>query len=149
MPRFRLRLATLGLLIVIIALATALVVQWRRETDLRLQVHSLRLQVDRLLNANAALQATNDRQQRLLQTRSGSSGSSSLPPGESQDIPRERPVVGLPVNRCTASSTRAHAPSMSIMFLPPPAASEHCSTPSCRWTADCRRAHRPYRLHEA
>src|SRR5262245_48757905 len=91
MPRFRLRLATLGLLIVIIALATALVVQWRRETDLRLQVHSLRLQVDRILNANAALQATNDRQQRLLQTRIGSSGSSSLPSGESRDADRNQP----------------------------------------------------------
>jgi hypothetical protein len=34
MRRFRLRLATLGLLIVIIALATALVDQWRRATDL-------------------------------------------------------------------------------------------------------------------
>jgi hypothetical protein len=85
MPRFRLRLATLGLLIVIITLATALVVQQRRETDLRLRIH-------RLENANQALQATNDRQQRLLQTRLGSSGSSSLPPGDSQDTDRNQPT---------------------------------------------------------
>jgi hypothetical protein len=85
MPRFRLRLATLGLLIVIIALATALVVQWRRETDLRLQIQKLTIE-------NELLQAINARQQRLLQTRSGSSGSSSLPPGESQDTGRNQPT---------------------------------------------------------
>jgi hypothetical protein len=85
MPRFRLRLATLGLLIVIIALATALVVSWRRETDLRLQVQ-------KLANEKDFLQAINARQQRLLQTRLGSSGSSSLPPGESQDTDRNQPT---------------------------------------------------------
>src|SRR5262245_16991591 len=85
MPCFRLRLATLGLLIVIIALATALIVQWRRETDLRLQIH-------RLANENELLQAINARQQRLLQTRLGSSGSSSLPPGDSQDTDRNQPT---------------------------------------------------------
>ena len=85
MPRFRLRLATLGLLIVIIALATALVVQWRRETDLRLQIH-------KITNENDFLRSITARQQRLLQTRLGSSGSSSLPPGESQDTDRNQPT---------------------------------------------------------
>jgi hypothetical protein len=85
MPRFRLRLATLGLLIVIIALATALVVQWRRETDLRLQVQKLAIE-------NDFLRAINARQQRLLQTRLSSSGSSSLPPGDGQDTDRNQPT---------------------------------------------------------
>jgi hypothetical protein len=85
MPRFRLRLATLGLLVVIIALATALVVQWRRETDLRLQVQKFAIE-------NDFLRAITARQQRLLQTRSGSSGSSSLPPGDSQDTDRNQPT---------------------------------------------------------
>jgi len=85
MPRFRLRLATLGLLIVIIALATALVVQWRRETDLRLQVQ-------KFANENDFLRAINARQQRPLQTRLGSSGSSSLPSGDSQDTDRNQPT---------------------------------------------------------
>jgi hypothetical protein len=73
MPRFRLRLATLGLLIVIIALATALVIQWRRETDLRLQLNNF-------TNENDFLRSIIARQQRLLQPRLGSSGSSSFPP---------------------------------------------------------------------
>jgi hypothetical protein len=85
MPRFRLRLATLGLLIVIIALASALVVQWRRETDLRLQVQKLAIE-------NDFLRAIDARQQRLLQTGLGSSGSSGLPPGDSQDTDRNQPT---------------------------------------------------------
>jgi hypothetical protein len=41
MPRLRFRLATLALLIVIIALATALLVQWRRERVLKVHVQFL------------------------------------------------------------------------------------------------------------
>jgi hypothetical protein len=41
MPRLRFRLATLALLIVIIALATAIFTQWRREIDLLLHVRVL------------------------------------------------------------------------------------------------------------
>jgi hypothetical protein len=85
MPRFRLRLATLGLLTVIIALALALVVQWRREVDLQLQIHKLR-------NNKEVLRELVARQQRLLQTRIGSSGSSSLPSGDSQSADRNQPT---------------------------------------------------------
>ena len=84
MPRFRLRLATPGWLTVIIALALALVVQWRREMDLRLQIHKLR-------NDKEVLRELVARQQRLLQTRIGSSDSSSLPSGDSQDADRNQP----------------------------------------------------------
>src|SRR5262249_34519388 len=96
MPRFRFRLATLGLLIVIIALAAALVVQWRRQEDLRLQIRKLEIEKD-------VLQELVARQQRLLQarsgssafrlpTRSGSSGSSSLPSGASPNADRNQPT---------------------------------------------------------
>ena len=46
MPRFRLRLATFGLLIVIIALAVALVVQQRRETALKARIQALEAEFD-------------------------------------------------------------------------------------------------------
>jgi hypothetical protein len=45
MPRLRLRLATLALLIVIVALATALFVQWRREAVLKAQVQVLEAEI--------------------------------------------------------------------------------------------------------
>jgi hypothetical protein len=46
MPRMRFRLGTLALLIVIIALATALLVQQRRETVLRARVQALEEEKD-------------------------------------------------------------------------------------------------------
>jgi hypothetical protein len=46
MPRFRLRLATFGLLIVIIALAVALVVQQRREMALNARIQALDAELD-------------------------------------------------------------------------------------------------------
>jgi hypothetical protein len=45
MPRLQLRLATLALLIVIVALATALFVQWRRERVLKAQVQVLEAEI--------------------------------------------------------------------------------------------------------
>jgi hypothetical protein len=45
MRRFRIRLATLGLLIVIVALATTLFVQWRRERVLKAHVQVLEAEI--------------------------------------------------------------------------------------------------------
>ena len=47
MPRLQLRLATLALLIVIVALATALFVQWRRERVLKAHVQVLEAEIAR------------------------------------------------------------------------------------------------------
>jgi hypothetical protein len=46
MPRLKLRLSTLALLIVIIALATALLVQQRRETTLKARIRALEAEFD-------------------------------------------------------------------------------------------------------
>ena len=54
MPRLRLRLATFGLLIVIIALATALFVQWRREAALKSRMQDMNTQI-RVLESIVAL----------------------------------------------------------------------------------------------
>jgi hypothetical protein len=49
MPRLRLRLSTLALFIVIIALATAQVIQWRREMALKARVQVLEAETARNL----------------------------------------------------------------------------------------------------
>jgi hypothetical protein len=62
MPRVRVRLATLGLLIVIIAMTVALVIQQRREKALTVRTKALEGQNTALIAENAQHRSSRDRQ---------------------------------------------------------------------------------------
>ena len=82
MPRFRLRLATLGLLIVIIALAVALVVQQRRETALNAHIQALEADSAVLQRVHERLIVTRQRQIDELRSKI------ARPSGEGKDVSR-------------------------------------------------------------
>jgi hypothetical protein len=100
MPRFRLRLATFGLLIVIIALAVALVVQQRREMVLKTRIQALEAEIDLERRVFKVVRAGFDREREFYKERLAKKQKEidelrskiGRRPGEGKDAGRSQPA---------------------------------------------------------
>jgi hypothetical protein len=88
MPRLQLRLGTVALLIIIIALAAALLVQWRRETVLNARMRVLESENARNLRILELYTVELTRQRQLNEVRF----QIARPSGDGQNADRNHPV---------------------------------------------------------